>query len=92
MFFMKLILKFCFNFLYWLDLGLNWLMLGDPSETVSSRTGRALRSGKPVKFAVIIGIIIDNLFFKFFGQVNHSINYIEHDESFEHEIWSWIKK
>lgn len=85
------ILKFAFNFLVWLDCGANFLLLGDPSETISSRTGRAMRSGKPKWFVPPLAKAIDSFFFKFFGQVNHVIEYIEHDEDFENELWSWIK-
>ena len=88
---MKKIGKFLFNFLYWIDCGLNFLMLGDPSETVSSRTGRAMRSGKPKWFVPYLAKAIDWFFFRFFGQVDHVIMYIEKDENFEHEIWSWIR-
>ena len=86
-----LIWQFIFNFLYLIDLAGNFILLGDPSETISSRTGRALRSGRPRWFVPYLGAFIDKIFNVLFGQKDHSINYIEHDENFEHEIWSWIK-
>lgn len=88
---MKFIKDFIFNFLYTLDLILNFLILGDPSETVSSRLGRALQSGRPILFAVILAWIVDFIFYRFFGDDNHSLDHIETDEDFEHEIWSFIK-
>lgn len=88
---MKVIGQFLFNILYWIDCGGNMLFLGDPSETISSRTGRAMRSGKPRWFVPYLAKFIDKLFNVLAGQRNHVINYIEHDEDFKHEIWSWIK-
>jgi len=84
--------KFIGNILYLLDLVLNTFLLGDPSETVSSRLGRALRSGKPKNFAVIASKIVDKVFHMGLGEKNHSVENIEHDEDYEHELWSWIKK
>lgn len=87
-----IVFKFLFNWLYWLDLGLNWLLLGDPSETVSSRTGRALKSGKPKWFVPYLALVIDRIFYRLIGEKNHSLENIEWDEDFEHELWTWIKK
>ena len=81
--------KLLFNFLYLLDLALNFLLLGDPSETVSSRTGRAISSGRPKRIARIFKFVVDNLFF---FEHDHVRNSIELDEDFEHEVYSWIKK
>lgn len=84
--------KIIFNILYYLDLGLNTILLGDPSETVSSRCGRALQSKKPVLFAKILAYVVDFIFYRFFGDDNHSLENIEWDEDYEHELWNWIKK
>lgn len=89
---LKTLWQFIFNFLLWIDLGLNFILLGDPSETVSSRTGRAIRSGRPKLVAIVFQKVIDWIFKVLFDQDNHSVNYIEHDEIFKHEIWSWIKE
>lgn len=89
---MKLISKFLWNFLVYIDLGLNLLLLGDPSETVSSRVGRAMESKRPKWFVPYLCKFIDTVFYDLFKQVNHSYNHIERDESFKLEIWSWIKK
>lgn len=84
-----IILQFLFNLLYLLDLALNFILLGDPSETISSRTGRAMASGRPKWFVPYLAKFIDTLFF---FEPNHSIENIEYDEDYEHELWSWIKK
>lgn len=89
---LNFILKFGFNFLYWLDLGLNWILLGDPSETVSSRLGRALKSGKPKWFVIPFAWFVDRIFYRLIGEKNHSVMNIELDEDYELELWNWIKK
>jgi|GEM_PF-3871158 len=84
--------KIIFNILILLDLALNTLLLGDPSETVSSRAGRAMKSGKPIWFARKMAWFIDKIFYRLLGQKNHSVENIEYDEDYEYELWSWIKK
>lgn len=88
---MRYIGKFLWNVILLIDLLLNTLLLGDPSETVSSRLGRALKSGKPILFALILAWIVDFIFYRFFGDENHSLKNIETDENFKHEIWNFIK-
>lgn len=55
----KLFIK---NILLGLDQFLNILLLGAPDETVSSRTGRAMRSGKPKVFVPIVYKILNKVF------------------------------
>jgi len=87
---LKFVLKICFNFLYLLDLVLNTILLGDPSETVSSRLGRAIQSGRPKWFVYPFAKVVDFIFYKFIGERNHSLYHIEYDENYKHELWSWI--
>lgn len=87
-----IIFKFIFNFLYLLDLAGNFILLGDPSETISSRAGRAMRSGKSKWFVPYLVKFIDKIFNMISGDKNHSIENIEHDEDYHLELWSWIKK
>ncbi len=87
-----IILRFIFNFFYLVDLAGNFLLLGDPSETISSRTGRAMVSGKPKWFVPYLAAFIDKIFNIFVGDQDHSEDNIEHDEDYHLELWSWIKK
>jgi len=76
------------------DQYMNVVWLGNPDETISSRTGRAIRSGKPkwyIKY--LLHPFVDNAA-KFFGDgPNHCINAIEEDEYEEgqYEVWKWYK-
>jgi hypothetical protein len=85
-------LRFIYNILLLLDQALNVLLLGDPSETVSSRCGRAMASDRPILFARLLTKLINWIFGRLVGQRNHSIESIDYDENFKYEIWSWIKK
>jgi len=87
----KFIAKFLFNLLYLVDLAGNFLLLGDPSETISSRLGRAMQSGKPKKFVPFFAKLVDKVFNMLLGDQGHSIMSIEYDEDFSLELWSWIK-
>lgn len=62
---------------------LSTILGGDPDETVSSRTGKAIVRGQ--WFAVnISGPFLDFLFM----ESNHALKSIEEDEG-DKEIWTW---
>lgn len=79
-----------FNMLIGLDQFANSILLGDPDETISSRTGRALLSNKRKWFVVPFGAFIDKIFHVLIGQRNHCIDAIEKKKKYR-EIWPWIK-
>lgn len=87
----KIIKNFGFNLAYSLDQYGNALLLGDPDETISSRTGRALKSGRPKWWVRGFSKFVDFLAFKLVGETDHCLNSIEEDESGTKELWSWIK-
>lgn len=64
---------------------------GFPDETISSRVGRAMASGKPYLIARFLWALLKVLFF---WQKDHAIESIEHDERFDelYEPWPWHKK
>lgn len=79
-----------FNWAYSLDQLGNTLWLGDPDETISSRTGRALKSGKPRWWVPWFGKLVDGLAWFFAKDENHVRKSVEDDQMFEKEIDSWI--
>lgn len=76
------------------DQYMNVVWLGNPDETISSRCGRAIVSGKPkwyIKY--LLRPFVDKAA-KFFGDgPNHCVNAIEHDENMDkqYEVWKWHK-
>lgn len=62
------------------------LLLGDPDETISSRTGKASRSGRPW-FKKVQEPFINFLF----QDDKHCFNAIEEEEGCK-ELWHWVKK
>jgi hypothetical protein len=87
----SLVEKAGFNMLVSVDQFGNVVLLGDPDETISSRTGRALLSDKPRWFVKHIHYVIDEMFHMLLGQKNHCISAVEKDVH-KNEIWSWIKR
>lgn len=84
------------NYLYNLALAfdqfINAVLLGDPDESISGRTGRAIASGCPKWWVPFLAIHLDWAFETFFGEQNHVGNAIELEETpKEKEIWSWQK-
>jgi hypothetical protein len=76
------------------DQYMNVVWLGNPDETISSRTGRAIVSGKPkwyVKY--ILHPFVDRAARLFGDGPDHCIRAIEHDEHMEdqYEVWKWHK-
>lgn len=88
---MKFLRVFIFNILLSIDQYANVWLLGDPDETISGRTGRAMVSGKPKWFVPLLHKAIDKLFNILDGQQNHCIDSIEPEETYPRELWSWIK-
>lgn len=64
---------------------LSAVLLGDPDETVSSRTGKAIRAGKPF-FVHIFGPFLDILLM----ERDHAIKSIEPEEG-KRQLWDWSK-
>jgi hypothetical protein len=75
------------------DQFINALLLGDPDESISGRTGRAIASGRAKWFVKPLGCYIDFIFSLLFGEKEHVKNAIEPEEK-PHlkELWSWIKE
>jgi hypothetical protein len=86
----SLIKKAGFNMLVSVDQFGNVVLLGDPDETISSRTGRAVMSERPVWFIKYLHASIDKMFHILIGQKNHCVDAVEKEDHNE-EIWSWIK-
>jgi len=72
------------------DQNLNTIWLGHPDETVSSRVGRAIVSGKPkwyIKF--LLHPFVDGAAQVFGDKPNHCVRSIEKDVVVDEEIWRW---
>lgn len=82
--------SFGFNIAYSIDQFGNALLLGDPDETISSRTGRALLSNQAKRFVYPLGWVIDGLAL-IFGDKNHVRKSVETNQQIKKELWSWIK-
>jgi len=86
----KLIEKAGFNMLVSVDQFGNVVLLGDPDETISSRTGRAVLSDRPRWFVKHVHYFVNEMFHVLLGQKNHCEDAVEKDV-YKNEIWSWIK-
>ena len=66
----------------------NGFAAGFPDETISSRLGRALVSGRPKLIAKVLSRIVNAIFF---WEENHVVEAIEHAENFDrrYEPWPW---
>lgn len=80
--------RFALNVLMSIDQFANVLFLGDPDETISSRTSRALKSGKPKPFVKPLATAIDYVF-ALAGDKNHIGKSLEEDENPRYELWKW---
>lgn len=83
--------KYLFNLALALDQFLNVILLGDPDDTISSRLGRANRTGRPKWFVKPMTLALDFMMEKLTGEINHCDNSVETEEVLEKELWSWIK-
>lgn len=70
---MKILYKYFWNILIWLDQGLNTLAFGNPDETLSSRWGKGKRRGD-CKFCDYMCKLLDIV------DKGHCERYIEEDE------------
>ena len=83
---------FLYNLVLAADQFLNVLLLGDPDESLSGRTGRAVLSGRAKWFVFSLEKIIDSLAYILSGEIDHCINAVEPEERpLEKELWTWIK-
>ena len=66
----------------------NVFAAGFPDETISSRTGRAIRTGRPTRTARILKFVINSIFF---WQDDHVDEAVEREKEFNSrfEIWPW---
>jgi len=83
--------QFGFNLALGLDQLANVLLLGDPDETISSRTGRAMASGRPKWWVPSFAGLVDFLAYRLFDDKDHCKNAIEDAEDYSYQVWNWIK-
>jgi hypothetical protein len=83
--------QYIYNNALAIDQYLNAVLLGDPDESISGRTGRAIASGKPKWWVKPFGWFLDKLFEVLFNEKDHVLNAIEPEELVDKELWSWIK-
>lgn len=77
-------MRYVYNWLCWVDIGLNVLWAGDYRETCSSRLGRYY--GK-VKIATVIADAINWVAYKVFGQKNHCQVSVQPENDHTAEVW-----
>lgn len=88
---MKWLGQYIYNNALAVDQYINAVLLGDPDESISGRTGRAIKSGNPKWWVKPLAYILDKLFEWLFNEKDHVLNAIEPEEKYEKELWSWIK-
>jgi hypothetical protein len=81
--------QYIFNHALAFDQWVNVLLLGDPDDSISGRCGRAMASGKPKWFVRILAPVVDFIFLKLFGQVDHCKNSQEPEDQMTYELWKW---
>ncbi len=81
--------QYIYNFFLALDQMINAILLGDPDESLSGRLGRAKLSRKPKFWVGPMIDINDFLWWTFTGELQHSINAVEKEETFDKELWKW---
>ena len=87
------LLQYGYNLALSLDQFVNAILLGDPDESISGRTGRAMKSGKPKWWIPAQHKFIDWLFLTLFKEKDHCFNGMEPEERpYEKELWSWQKE
>lgn len=85
-------MQYIYNLGLGLDQFINCLLLGDPDESISGRTGRAALSGRPKWWVPYLHVFIDRLVHLLVGQSDHCINSVEPEEiPYSKELWRWIK-
>lgn len=88
----RIVWKFYINILLSFDQLINAILLGDPDESISGRLGRAIKSKKPKFFVKPTAFFVDYMAWFLSKEKNHVINSIEPEESYNRELWSWIKE
>ena len=87
---MRGVKQYTYNLALGLDQWINTLLLGDPDESISGRTGRAMASGFPKWWVPTLRTVVDWIFLTFFGEHNHCANAVEREECPAHkELWPW---
>ena len=82
--------NYAYNVALGLDQFFNAILLGDPDESISGRTGRAIASGKPKAFVPPLGKFLNWFFLNVFGETDHVGNAVEAEETpKDKELWSW---
>lgn len=81
--------QYIFNIALTADQGINVLLLGDPDDSLSGRCGRAIASGKPKWFVIILAGCVDFIFLHLFNQVEHCKNSQEPEDIMTYELWKW---
>jgi hypothetical protein len=88
----QLLTDYGFNLSYSVDQLANAFWLGEPDETISSRTGRALKSKRYKWWVPYFGKLVDFLAYVFAKDKNHVRTSIEQDEKIKKELDSWSGK
>lgn len=84
--------QYGYNLALSVDQHINAVLLGDPDETISGRTGRAILSGRAKPWVPKFGEFVDFLAEKLFGDYNHVVKSVEAEETPKvKELWSWIE-
>lgn len=84
--------NYFYNLALSFDQFINAVLLGDPDESISARTGRAMSSTRPKWWVPYLAKHVDWIFLTFFGEKNHVANAIEYEETpKDKELWSWQK-
>lgn len=87
------VLQYGYNLALAIDQLANAILLGDPDESISGRTGRAMKSGNPKWWIPMQHKIIDAIFYILFKEKDHCFNGMEPEERpYEKELWSWSRK
>lgn len=83
--------QYLYNLILGLDQFINVLLLGDPDESISTRTSRSLRTGKPKWWVYTLAGVIDFLFYNplWKAEKDHVMNSFEPDEKAKKELWKW---
>lgn len=83
--------QYLYNLILGLDQFINVVLLGDPDESISTRTSRAVRSGKAKPWVYPVAEFIDLLFYNKIWKLekDHVKNSYEPDEKAEKELWKW---
>jgi hypothetical protein len=85
--------QYIFNLALAFDQAINAVLFGDPDESISGRSGRAIASGRPKWFVPFLARHVDWIFQTFFGETDHVKNAVEPDERpHEKELWSWKRE